>query len=97
MTRTVTLEEVRKDLEGWTSALQAEYKSLIDHGAIRPLSEKEFQQVKEVNEDVTTIPGMLVATLKPPSRWKARVVACGNYMSRILTQSKRCLLEDWTP
>ena len=80
VTRSVTLEEVRGDLEQWKGALQAEYQSLIDHGAIRPLSNEEFMKVKETNEEVTTIPGMLVATLKPPCRKKARVVACGNYV-----------------
>ena len=80
VTRSVTLEEVRGDLEQWKGALQAEYQSLIDHGAIRPLSDEEFKKVKETNEEVTTIPGMLVATVKPPCRKKARVVACGNYI-----------------
>ena len=59
VTRSVTLEEVRRDLEGWKEALGAEYKSLIDHGAIRPLIEEECQQVKGVNDEVITIPGML--------------------------------------
>ena len=36
--------------------------------------------MKETNEKVITIPGMLEATLKPPCRKKARVVACGNYV-----------------
>ena len=80
VTRPVTLEEVRGDLEQWKEALQAEYRSLMDHGAIKPLSEEEFKKVKETNEEVITIPGMLVATLKPPCRKKAQVVACGNYV-----------------
>ena len=80
VTRSVTLEEVRRDLEGWKEASRAEYKSLIDHGAIRPLSEEEFQQVKGVNDEVITNPGMLVASVVPPSRRKARVLACGNYV-----------------
>ena len=66
VTRSVTLEEVRRDLEGWKEALGAEYKSLIDHGAIRPLIEEECQQVKGVNDEVITIPGMLVASIVPP-------------------------------
>ena len=86
--RSVTLEEVRRDLEGWKEALRAEYKSSIDHGAIRRLSEEEFQQVKGVNDEVITIPGMLVATLKPPSRRKARVVACGNYVQESHTKQE---------
>ena len=88
VTRSVTLEEVRRDLESWKDALQAEYKSLIEHGAIRPLSEEEVQQVKATNEEVISIPGMLVATLKPPSRRKARVVACGNYVQENHTKQE---------
>ena len=83
VTRAVTLEEVRQDVNGWKEALMAEYTSLIDHGAIQPLSEVEFAEVKRTNEEVTTIPGMLVATLKPPNRRKARVVACGNYVQEV--------------
>ncbi len=41
--------------------------------AMQPLSEMEYQQVKNTNEEALTIPGMLVATLKPPKRKKARV------------------------
>lgn len=95
VTRPVTLEEVRGDLEQWKEALQAEYRSLMDHGAIKPLSEEEFKKVKETNEEVITIPGMLVATLKPPCRKKARVVACGNYVQE--AHDKQCRLVDWMP
>ena len=80
VTRPVSLEEVRGNLEEWTEALRDEYKSLINHGAIKPLDESDYLEVKKNNEEVITIPGMLVATLKPPNRKKARVVACGNHV-----------------
>ena len=80
VTRPVPLEEVRANLEDWAVALRDEYKSLINHGAIKPLDDSEYLEVKRGNEEVITIPGMLVATLKPPNRKKARVVACGNHV-----------------
>ena len=80
VTRPVSLEEVRGNLEEWTEALRDEYKSFINHGAIKPLDESDYLEVKKNNEEVITIPGMLVATLKPPNRKKARVVACGNHV-----------------
>lgn len=88
VTRSVTLEEVRRDLEGWKEALGAEYKSLIDHGAIRPLIEEECQQVKGVNDEVITIPGMLVASVVPPcSGISHQAGSFGRRLDSIVTRS----------
>ena len=80
VTRSVPLEEVRRNLEDWTPALEAEYKPLIEHQAIQPLNEQQYQKIKSNTQTVELIPGMVVATLKPPSKKKTRVVACGNHI-----------------
>ena len=80
ITRPVSLEEVKNNIEEWRPALYEEYQSLINHGAIQPLAEQDYVRLKESCDEITSIPGMLVATLKPPARKKARMVACGNYV-----------------
>ena len=80
VTRSIPLEEVRRNINEWKPALEAEYKSLIDHKAICPIDEEEYQQLRKQCDVIESIPGMLVSTLKPPSRKKARVVACGNHV-----------------
>ena len=77
--RTVTLDEVRKNLDEWIPSLQAEYQSLLSHEAIKPISQKEYQELHKTME-VTTIPGMVVSVIKPPYKLKSRFVACGNYV-----------------
>ena len=79
VTRSIPLEEVRRNINEWKPALEAEYKSLIDHKAICPIDEEEYQRLRKQCDVIESIPGMLVSTLKPPSRKKARVVACGNH------------------
>ena len=80
VTRSIPLEEVRRNINEWKPALEAEYRSLIDHKAICPIDEEEYQRLRKQCDVVESIPGMLVSTLKPPSRKKARVVACGNHV-----------------
>ena len=77
--RTVTLDEVKRNLEEWIPSLQAEYQSLLSHEAIRPISQQEYQDLHKTME-VTTIPGMVVSVIKPPYKLKSRFVACGNYV-----------------
>ena len=80
VTKSISLEEVRRNINEWKPALEAEYRSLKDHKAICPINEEEYQRLRKEREVMESIPGMLVATLKPPSRKKARVVACGNHV-----------------
>ena len=86
--------------------------SLINHGAIQPLAEDDYVKLKESCDEITAIPGMLVATLKPPAKKKARMVACGNYVKDDLTKQEvsaggidaivvrtlisRAAVEDWS-
>ena len=78
--KTIPIEEVRKELPKWKEAMISEYESLIQHGAIEPIDEVQYEQLKREKESVATIPGMMVSVVKPPQRRKARFVACGNYM-----------------
>ena len=78
VTRTVDLAEVRGSLEEWREAIKSEYESLLAHGAIEPISGKEFEELRASEVEIEMIPAKLVATVKPPSRKKARLVGCGN-------------------
>ncbi len=75
----VSLEEVRRNLPDWKEALQSEYESLKNFGAIRPVGPEKLAKLHEEFEVVEKLPTMLVAVKKPPMRLKARVVACGNH------------------
>ena len=78
VTRTVDLTEVRGSLEDWREAVKSEYESLLSHGAIEPISGKDFEKMKSSEVVIEMIPAKLVATVKPPARKKARIVGCGN-------------------
>ena len=75
--RTVMMDEVRRDMELWKEPIEREYKSLIQHGAIRPIMRSEMEEMKK-SYQVEVVPGKLVAVVKPPGKRKARLVACGN-------------------
>lgn len=83
VTKTLGLDEVRRELSQWQPAIQAEYDSLKNDNAIRPISREEYVRLcRDPTISVETVPSKLVATLKPPSRRKARIVACGNRASQ---------------
>ena len=79
---------------------------------MQPLAEHDYVKLKESCDEITTIPGMLVATLKPPARKKASMVACGNYVKDdhtkqeisaggidaivVRTLISRAAVEDWS-
>ena len=81
VSKNIPIEEVRRDLTRWKEAMVSEYESLIQHGAISPIDETQYNELKQEKKMVSTIPGMMVSVLKPPQRRKARFVACGNYMN----------------
>ena len=76
--RTVTLDEVRNNLMDWKESLKAEYDSLMNHEAIEPITQEECRRLEREME-VETLPSMLVAVIKPPYKFKSRIVACGNF------------------
>lgn len=79
VTKTMNLDEVRKELNQWQPAIKAEYEPLRNHQAIQPISRERYPQMcRDPAVQVETVPSKLVATLKPPFRRKARIVACGN-------------------
>ena len=81
VTKTLTLDEVRRELEEWKEPIKSEYESLLKHKAIEPNNREQYQELQRTH-DIEVIPGKLVATIKPPFKRKARLVACGNQASK---------------
>ena len=81
VTKTLTLDEVRRELEEWKEPIKSEYESLLKHKAIEPINREQYQELQRTH-DIEVIPGKLVATIKPPFKRKARLVACGNQASK---------------
>lgn len=77
VTKTLTLDEVRKELAEWNDPIKAEYDSLLKHKAIEPINREQHQELQRTH-DIEVIPGKLAATIKPSFKRKARLVACGN-------------------
>ena len=44
--KTIPIEEVRKELPKWKDAMVSEYDSLIQHGAIEPIDERQYEELK---------------------------------------------------
>ena len=88
-TYTVSLQEVKANLEEWIAPLRSEYNSLVHDTkvtkAVRPVKKKDL----EGNPDVEYAPGMLVATVKAPdARKRARAVVCGNHIEPSLSSQE---------
>ena len=81
VTKTLALDEVRKELEEWKDPIKSEYESLLKHKAIEPINREQYQELQRTH-DIEVIPGKLVATIKPPFKRKARLVACGNQAAK---------------
>lgn len=77
-TRLVSMEEVRRNVEDWKPAFQAEVEKLKLE-AVEPISDQEFRRLLKEEKEVECLPMKAIASLKPPSRRKARVVVCGNF------------------
>ena len=77
-TYTVSLAEVKKDINLWKEPLQAEMEALVSSGTIRRV--KVDQLVDEPGYDrMEVAPAKIVPTIKSPSgKRKARIVICGN-------------------
>jgi len=54
--KTIPIEEVRKELPKWKEAMVSEYESLIQHGAIEPIDEVQYEKLKREKDSVATIP-----------------------------------------
>ena len=79
----VLLQQVKRDLDAWVPALNAEYSSLTGTAAIRPTTDAELRK-NPLYHTTELAPAMLVPTIKAPNgRKKARVVVCGNRLERV--------------
>ena len=80
-TMVVSLDEVRKNIDEWKSAMWNEYKSLTEETrAIEPVDASVLGDL-----DVELVPGKLVCTLKAGPRGgrkKCRAVICGNMLDQ---------------
>ena len=80
-TMVVSLDEVRKNIDEWKSAMWNEYKSLTEETrAIEPVDASVLG-----DQDVELVPGKLVCTLKAGPRGgrkKCRAVICGNMLDQ---------------
>ena len=94
-TRLVSNEEVRENLQAWKDAMEKEYNSLIEKGAIESVSEDQVQSWIAEGEDIEVLPGRGVASEKPQEtlgpRKKYRAVICGNYQAPHPDRAKQTL------
>ena len=79
-TRTVPLEEIRRDLQGWTEAFRKEVDMLMA-GPVSRITKQEYQQLCSQGIPMETLPTKMVATVKIVGRRKGRIVVCGNFAS----------------
>ncbi|CAE7494271.1 RE1 [Symbiodinium natans] len=83
-TKIVSINEVMADIEGWIEALRSELTSLTEvNGATGVITEEEVRQLEsDPTLEVVRVPGKIVASIKPPRKKKARLVACGDFLNR---------------
>ena len=79
-TKTVAMQEVRNAYQEWTKPFQEEYNDLVKT-VIQPLDATELKSILDGSSKVERVPGKMVATIKPPSKKRGRIVACGNFIS----------------
>ena len=78
VTKTVSMGEVRSELEEWKVAAKKEYTALVEESkAVKPIRKRDIDQIKG---PVEVLPAKAVCTRKAPDgRRKVRGVVCGNY------------------
>ena len=80
-THTVSLVEIERFYDLWKDALEKELHSMThEKQALRVISEEELTKYQEAGTRAMIIPSKLVCTRKSGGRFKARLVACGNYV-----------------
>ena len=80
-THTVPLVEVERYYDLWKDALEKELHSMThEKQALKVISEEELTKYQEAGTRAMIIPSKLVCTRKSGGRFKARLVACGNYV-----------------
>ena len=84
-TRLISNQEVNENLKAWAPAMDAEFQSLLQKGAIEQVSDHRVRTWLDNGEDVEILPGRGVASEKPPEqphlgpKKKYRAIICGNY------------------
>ena len=83
--RTVSQDEVRRNLQEWVPAMGEELQALVqNHEAMSHIIAHDLKTMEENGVVVQLIPSKMVFTLKSPDRrHRARLVACGNYIPRM--------------
>ena len=81
-TQTVSLEEVKKDLQAWVEPFKTEVDTILQSGAMEVIDEERYQQLLKDHPDLERLPMLAVATIKPPLKRKGRVVVCGNHSTK---------------
>ena len=82
---TVPVNQVRKALDRWVTAIRKEVEALFSSGTLRKVTIEEAKEM-ESQGLVTFAPAKCIFTLKPPqvsgtrARRKCRMVICGNYV-----------------
>ena len=77
-TYTVSLAEVKRDINLWKEPLQAELEALVGTGTIRRVKQSQLSQEPGYDR-MEVAPAKIVPTIKSPSgKRKARIVICGN-------------------
>ena len=89
----VPISEVCDQIDLWREAICEEVGSVINkHKAGTFRTESEVRAIEaEGRHQVIRVPGRLVAAVKPPRRFKARLVACGNFLHREKTRKSSTL------
>ncbi|CAK9056938.1 unnamed protein product [Durusdinium trenchii] len=87
-TYTVSLQQVRRELEKWKPPLRDEYGQLVSSTqAIKPTTEEKLRLDPRF-PTMELAPAMLVPTVKSPhGRLRARVVICGNHLTKVNEES----------
>ena len=85
-TKTVSMMEVKEKYKEWIEPFDEEYQTLIKT-VIKPLSASQAREEIGRAEKVQRVPGKLVATIKPPSKKRGRIVACGNYAEQATSET----------
>ena len=81
-TQTVSLEEVKKDLQAWVEPFKTEVDTILQSGAMEVIDDERYQQLLKDHPDLERLPMLAVATIKPPLKRKGRVVVCGNHSTK---------------
>ena len=92
-TKVIPIAEVCENIEAWKEAIGEEVASVINkHQAGTFKTDEEVKMMESKGEcQVRRVPGKLVAAIKPPRRYKARLVACGNFLHREKTRKSSTL------